>query len=253
MFGVSQESILGPLLFNIFLCDLFWIMCETDFASYADDNTPYALGDNIDDIIKSLEDDSINLFKWFLDNQMKANCDKCHLITSKKSCTNLKIRNMNIENVVWEKLLGVKVDNKLNFNEHLDRIIKETSPKVSALSRIFPFINLTNRRLLMNSFFSSQFSYCPLVWMCHSRTVNSKINKLHERCLRIIYNDKKLFFKELFETDKSVPIPIKNLQVLATEMFKVYRNISPLSRNNHFNQKIMITIYDSFHNLNYQT
>ena len=53
-------------------------MCQTDFASYADDNTPYALGDRMDDI-KSLEDDSINLFKWFLDNQMKANSDKCHL------------------------------------------------------------------------------------------------------------------------------------------------------------------------------
>ena len=51
-------------------------MCETDFASFADDNTPYALGDGIDDVIKSLEDDSINLFKWFLNNQMKANSDK---------------------------------------------------------------------------------------------------------------------------------------------------------------------------------
>ena len=66
-------------------------MCQTDFASYADDNTPYALGDRMDDI-KSLEDDSINLFKWFLDNQMKANSDKCHLITSKQSCINLKNR-----------------------------------------------------------------------------------------------------------------------------------------------------------------
>ena len=83
LFGVPQRSILGPLLFNIFLCDLFWIMCETDFASYADDNTPYVLGDSIDHVIKSLEDDSINLFKCFLDNQMKANSDKCHLITSK--------------------------------------------------------------------------------------------------------------------------------------------------------------------------
>ena len=78
-------------------------MWETDFVSYADGNTPYALalGDSIDDVIKCLEDDSINLFKWFLDNQMKANCDKCHRITSKKSCMNLRIRNMNIEDL-WE-------------------------------------------------------------------------------------------------------------------------------------------------------
>ena len=61
-------------------------MYETDFASYTDDNTPFVLGDSIDDVIKSLEDDSINLFKWFLDNQMKANSDKCHHITSKQSC-----------------------------------------------------------------------------------------------------------------------------------------------------------------------
>ena len=66
-------------------------MCETDFASYADDNAAYVSGESIDDVIKSLEDDSINLFKWFLDNQMKANSDKCHLITSTLSCINLKI------------------------------------------------------------------------------------------------------------------------------------------------------------------
>ena len=156
---------------------------------------------------------------------------------------NLKIEDIiNIENSTCEKLLGIKVDNKLNFSEHLDGIIKKASRKVSALSRIFPFMDLTKRRFLMNSFFASQFSYCPLIWMCHSRTVNNKINKLHERCLRIVYNDKKSSFKELLETDKSVPIHIKNLQVLATEMFMVYRNISPpivrqlfQLRNNDYN------------------
>ena len=59
LFGVSQGFIPGPLLSNIFLRDLFWIMWETEFGSYTDDNTPYVLGDNIDDVIKSLEDD------WF--------------------------------------------------------------------------------------------------------------------------------------------------------------------------------------------
>ena len=82
LFGVPQRSIPVSLLFNIFLCDVFWIMRETDFVSYADDNSPYILGDSIDDVIKSLENHSINLLQWFLDSQMKRNSDRCHLITS---------------------------------------------------------------------------------------------------------------------------------------------------------------------------
>ena len=104
---------------------------------------------------------------------MKANSNKCHLITCKQNCMNLKIGNINTS----EKLLGVKVDNKPNFNEHLDGIIKKASRKVSALSRIFHFIDLTKRRFLINSIFTSRFSYCPLIWMWHSRTVTNKINK----------------------------------------------------------------------------
>ena len=84
LFGVPQDSILGPLLFNIFLCDLFLIMKETSFASYADDNKPYVTAENLDEVIKSFEKDSIKLFQWFSDNQMKANHDKCHLLVSCK-------------------------------------------------------------------------------------------------------------------------------------------------------------------------
>ena len=139
------------------------------------------------------------------------NTDKCHLIISKQSCMNLKIGDVNIENSTCEKILEIKVDNKLNFNDHLDGIIKKASRKVRALSRIFHFMDLTKKRFLMNSFFSLQFSYYPLIWMSHSRTVNNKINKLHGRCLRIVYNDKKPSFKEVLATDKSVPIHTKNL------------------------------------------
>ena len=88
----------------------------------------------------------------------------------------------------------------------------------------------------MNSFFKSQFSYCLLVWMCHSRTINNKINQLHERCLRVIYNGKILSFNELLEGDGSVPIDNRNLHILATEMFKVYKNIAPAIFTEIFNK-----------------
>ena len=60
-------------------------------------------------------------------------------------------------------------------------------------------MNISKRRILLNAFFRSQFSYCPLVWMCHTRANNGKINRLHERCLRIIYSDKQSSFETLLE------------------------------------------------------
>ena len=79
----------------------------------------------------------------------------------------------------------------------------------------------------MNSFFTSQFNYCPLTWMCHSCTMNNKINRLHERCLHIVHSDKTSSFEKLLEKDGSVTIHTRNLQTLATEMFKVDKNLSP--------------------------
>ena len=77
-------------------------MCETDFAIYAGDKTPYVSGDDADDIIKSLENEYINIFKWFLHNQIKGNSSKCYFISSKQSCLYLKIGNINIENSACE-------------------------------------------------------------------------------------------------------------------------------------------------------
>ena len=104
---------------------------------------------------------------------------------------------------------------KLTSTNTRIKIIEKGSRKGRFLSRIFHFMNSAKRLVFMGSFFTSQFSYCSFPWMSHSRTVNNKINKRYKRCLQIVYNDKKLSFKEPLET-KSAPTHIKNLQVLAT-------------------------------------
>ena len=222
VFGVPQGSMLGPLLFNSFLCDLFFIVKKSDFSSYADDNTSYRTAATIEEVIKLLERDSTMLFKWFSHNQMKANISKCHLLVNKKDKVIINLGRTEIKGSEYEKLLGIKVDTKLNFNEHLNDIINKASFKVNALSRIVPYRSLCKKKILMNSFFNSQFSYCPLIWMFHSRIMNNKTNRLHERCMRLIHEDKTSSFEELLEQDKSASIPTRNLQILATEMFKVY-------------------------------
>ena len=84
------------------------MMSDTDFASYAEDNTPYASADTIDEFVKRLETASVKLFKWFAGNQMKVNQDKYHLIVSKNG--KISIGLFEIKNTNCEKLLGIKVD-----------------------------------------------------------------------------------------------------------------------------------------------
>ena len=171
----------------IFICNLFLIMNKVDFASYADDNTPYVIGNGVKEVINSLKEASGKLFYWFANNQMKANPDKCHLLTSSSDKVSICVDNYNIKSNKSEKLLGIKIDNKLNFNTHVNEICKKAGQKLNALSRVTPDMDLSKRRVLLNAFFISQFSYCPLVWMFYSFGKNNKINRIHERCLRRIY------------------------------------------------------------------
>ena len=79
----------------------------------------------------------------------------------------------------------------------------------------------------MKAYVISQFWYCPLVWMFHSRDLNNKIDSLHERALRITYGDRSSSFEDLLKKDNSVSIHYRNIQVLVTELFKVKNNVAP--------------------------
>ena len=105
--AVPQGLISEPLLLNIFLIDSFFIIEDTDIASYSGDKTPYVIADNIDGVIKSLEKPSEITFKWFNDNLVKINTEKCHLLVSTKNTVKIKTGNFGITNGKSKKLIGV--------------------------------------------------------------------------------------------------------------------------------------------------
>ena len=142
-------------------------------------------------------------------------------MVSSKEKVAIKIGSHEITNSKREKLLGVHLDSGLSFDCHISEICQKASCKVCALARVTSGISLSKNRTLLNAFFNSQFNYCSLIWMCHNRENNNKINGLHETCLRILYNDKGSSFNALLEKDGSVLIHERYIKILATGMFKV--------------------------------
>ena len=148
LFGVPQGSILGPLFFNVFLCDLFLFIYDIDIASYTDDNTPYTVDKNTEKIIKVLEHASVELLTWFKNNGMKANADKSHLLVNSKEKVCAKIGPHDIQISEQLKLLGVLIDDKLTFDKHINNSCTKASQKLNALCRVSLFMSTNKKRLL---------------------------------------------------------------------------------------------------------
>ena len=120
------------------------------------------------------------------------------------------------------KLQGVTVAYKLSFEPHLNLVCKKVSQNLHALLEFQSLFQKKKLRVIMKAFILSQFNYCPLVWMYHSRTLNNRINKLHERALRLAYDNRHSAFEERLNIDKSVTIHRRKLQVLVTELYKIH-------------------------------
>ena len=139
---------------------------------------------------------------------MKIYSNKCHLFISGNKFEHLlaKIGNNRIRKTRTVKLLGLTIDRKLKFDEQLSNVCLKANKELSALTRIKKHLDFRKILILFKGLFEAQFNYCPLTWMFYSKSTIRRINHLHERALRFIFDNDALFFERLLEKDGSLNI-----------------------------------------------
>ena len=184
----------------------------------------------IETVIMHLEKDALKITEWFPNSFMKLNADKCHLMIFGAKGNNeisITIDVARVKECTEENLLGITFDQSFSFKQHVRALCKKAAQKIHAFARISRCMETEKLQQLTRAFVLSQFSYCPLVWMFYDRTLDHRINRTQERALRISYKDYGNDFGFLLEQTKSIPIHVRILQFLMTEMYKTKFVLKP--------------------------
>lgn len=228
--GVPQGSILGPLLFNIFVNDMFYVIENCDLHNYADDNTLSDSNANAEELIHNVESDMTNLLKWFKANCLLANPDKFQCITLGKLanqmtfCVGTEILSPSTK----VKILGITIDDKLLFKEHASNICQKAARQLNVLKRLHKYLNFESRLAIYRSFIMSNFNYCPLIWHFCGTEHSKLMEKIQERALRFVHQDFTSTYEVLLKKGNHQMLYINRLRYFAIEVYKIIKGLSPL-------------------------
>ena len=162
---MPQGSILGPLPSNIYVNDLIYFIQNTEICYFADDNTIYSCGTNLDGIVIDLEEDLFQALEWFESNRLVATPSKFQMMllgTKRNDKLCMEINGATVCPSASVKLLGITIDAGLNFDQHVKTLSQKVNKYIKAFSRV---LDLNKAKLLHNSFLLSNFNYCPLIWI----------------------------------------------------------------------------------------
>ena len=190
---------------------------------------PFMTGEDLSNILENLKHDMKVLLKWFRINSLQANPGKFQfMILRKKTPSSVKliINSTEIEETKKVVLLVITINNLITFNEHIDNLCRTASYKLHALRRIRKYLSLEKAKLLCNAFINSQFNYAPLVWMFCRKKQYLKIQKIHHKALKVVYNSNKNY-DELLRDNNEFSVHQRHLRTLICEIFKSLNNLNP--------------------------
>ena len=253
--GIPQGSLVGPSLFNCFFNDFYYFIKNANVHNFADDNTLTTFAQNIGTVISILESESKIAIDWFETNKMILNPGKFQsIIIDKKKQDHTKetfeIGDKVIEVSPSAKLLGVLIDDKLNFNLHITNICRSAANQSNALIRLKQFLSFEAKKVLVNSYFYSNFNYCPLIWMISSAKSLNKIESLQKRVNRYLYSDYESPYDTLLAKSSKVTMKASRLRSLCVEIYKSINSINPSFLNEIFILRVTNGMVRSQYRLN---
>ena len=251
--GIPQGSILGPLLFLLYINDLPECLHEAAPRLFADDTNLTVAGESIEEVELAMKNDLLSVHTWLLANKLSLNASKTefirigsnHRLKNLTNQPNIKIDQDKIKQVHHSRLLGVQIDEKLSWNKHVESVAKKVTSGVGALRRIRDFVDRETLISIYNALVRPHFDYCSEVWDTLGIGLSTRLQKLQNRAARIVMgmtNDTpglEAITALGWETLESQRAKSK-----AVQMYKVLNDLAPNALVNLFMRKSDVTDYE---------
>ena len=251
--GIPQGSILGPLLFLLYINDLPDCLRQVSPRLFADDTNLTVAGETIEEVELAMNNDLLRIKEWLLANKLSLNVAKTeflligshHKLNNLDSKPSVNIGHDSIKQVQHSTVLGVEIDEYLSWKKHIENVVKKVTSGIGAMRRIRDFVDRETLSSIYNALIRPHFDYCGEVWDTLGVGHPSRLQKLQKRAARIIMNLR--YNTPGIEAINALgwePLETRRAKSKVKQMYKVLNDLAPSSLATLFVRKRNITEYD---------
>ena len=230
--GAPQGSLFGPFMFNVFQNDLICKLQQLCHVyNYADDTGIGCYAKSIVELHVKLRNAIDIMLHWYDDNSLQANASKFQFITFSRNREKMSITltdDVILETQSHIKLLGIHIDDQLNFHEHATYLCKKSGRQLNALARMSRFSPAEVKMIVFQAFVLCNFSYCPVIWHFCLLSDMKKFEKLQYRGLKYVYNDFESSYTMLRQQGKRSLLYVDRIREIMIQLYKICCSESPM-------------------------